>query len=97
LNELRYHVIVTTHSDHGANDAGCPLAPDFQYPLPGRPELHKQDIMQLIRLVTIYRQYWEIHIGGDGTWVAQARTASGCRARFEAGTATHLEEMIRSK
>jgi hypothetical protein len=71
------------------------IAPDFQYPLPSRPELHKQDVFNLIRLVIFYRHSWEIYIEDDGIWTAQGRTLSNRWARFEADSATHLEEMIK--
>jgi hypothetical protein len=72
------------------------LEPDFQYPLPDRPEIHKHDCLELIRLVIAYRASWEIYVLDDGLWAAQGRTPSNSWARFEADTACHLENLMKA-
>jgi hypothetical protein len=94
---------MATRSDQDANDAAlaadfpwATLEPDFQYPLPARPDTHKHDCLELIRMVIAYRASWEIYLLDDGFWVARGRTPSNCWARFEADTACHLEDLIKT-
>ncbi len=48
----------------------------------------------LLSLLIKYRASWEVYVTGEGLWIAQGKTRSHCRCRFEADPARHPEQKI---